>query len=59
MSDSMILLAGGEQYISGDAALKILSVATLFAIYASLFTNCVLIVNRQEKYCLNATVILR
>ena len=33
------------------------SVATLFAIYASLFTNCVLIVNRQEKYCLNATVI--
>lgn len=57
MSDSMILLAGGEQYISGDAALKILSVATLFAIYASLFTNCVLIVNRQEKYCLNATVI--
>lgn len=57
MSDSMILLAGGEQYISGDAALKILRVATLFAIYASLFTNCVLIVNRQEKYCLNATVI--
>lgn len=57
MSDSMILLAGGEQYISGDAALKILSVATLFAIYASLFTNCVLIVNGQEKYCLEATVI--
>lgn len=57
MSDSMILLAGGEQYISGDAALKILSIATLFAIYASLFTNCVLIVNRQEKYCLKATVV--
>lgn len=57
MSDSMILLAGGEQYISGEAALKILSVATLFAIYASLFTNCVLIVNGQEKYCLEATVV--
>lgn len=57
MSDSMILFAGGEQYISGDAALKILSVATLFAIYASLFTNCVLIVNRQEKYCLEATIV--
>ena len=41
MSDSMILIAGGEQYISGDTSLKILSVATLFAIYASLFTNCV------------------
>ena len=32
-------------------------VATLFAIYASLFTNCVLIVNRQEKLCLKATVV--
>lgn len=57
MSDSMILLAGGEQYISGNISLKILSVATLFAIYASLFTNCVLIVNRQEKFCLKATII--
>ena len=57
MSDSMILLAGGKQYISGNAPLKILSIATLFAIYASLFTNCVLIVNRQEKFCLKATTI--
>lgn len=57
MSDSMILIAGGEQYIAGDAALKVLSIATLFAIYASLFTNCVLIVNRQEKLCLEATVV--
>lgn len=57
MSDSMILIAGGEQYIAGDAVLKVLSVATLFAIYASLFTNCVLIVNRQEKLCLKATVV--
>lgn len=57
MSDSMILIAGGEQYISGDTSLKILSAATLFAIYASLFTNCVLIVNRQEKFCLKATIV--
>lgn len=56
MSDSMILIAGGESYIAGNVALKILSVATLFAIYASLFTNCVLIVNRQEKKCLKATM---
>lgn len=56
MSDSIILLAGGNQYINGNMALKILSIATLFAIYASLFTNCVLIVNRKEKKCLQATV---
>lgn len=55
MSDTMIRIAGGQQYMAGDAALKILSAATLFAIYASLFTNCVLIVNGQEKKCLCAT----
>lgn len=57
LSDSMITIAGGEQYISGGLVLKILSIATLFAIYASLFTNCVLIVNMQEKFCLKATII--
>lgn len=56
MSDSIILLAGGNQYISGNIVLKILSVSTLFAIYASLFTNCVLIVNQKEKKCLQATI---
>lgn len=56
MSDTIILVAGGETYISGQVSLKILSIATFFAIYASLFSNCVLIVNRQEKKCLLATV---
>lgn len=55
MSDTMIRIAGGQQYVAGDAALKILSIAALVAIYASLFTNCVLIVNGQEKKCLCAT----
>ena len=57
MSDTMILIAGGMQYLSGGYALKILSVATLFAIYASIFTNCILIVNKQEDKCLKSTII--
>lgn len=56
MSDSIITIAGGKQYISGNTALKILSIATLFAIYASIFTNCVLIANRQEDKCLKSTI---
>lgn len=56
MSDSIIYIAGGKQYLSGTNSLKILSLATLFAIYASLFSNCVLIVNRREKYCLISTI---
>lgn len=56
MSETMILIAGGAQYVDGDTALKVLSIATLFAIYASIFTNCVLIVNRQEDKCLKSTI---
>lgn len=56
MSDTIIMVAGGSQYISGSNSLKILSVATLFAVYASIFTNCVLVVNRQEDKCLRATI---
>lgn len=57
MSDSMILIAGGKQYITGSTSLQILSFATLFAIYASLFTHCVLIVNGQERFCLSSTIV--
>ena len=57
MSDSIIYVAGGEQYLSGSIALKILSFATIFGIYGSLFSNCVLIVNRQEDKCLKSTTV--
>ena len=57
MSREIIYIAGGAQYLDGTLSLQILSVATIFAIYASLFTNCVLIVSRQEKKCLQATII--
>ena len=57
MSETMILIAGGAQYVTGDRALKVLSIATLFAIYASIFTNCVLIVNQQEDKCLKSTIV--
>ena len=55
MSRQIIYIAGGEQYLDGTLSLQILSLATIFAIYSSLFTNCVLVVNRQEKICLQAT----
>lgn len=57
MSDTIIQIAGGDQYLAGDSSLKILSLAMLFAIYASLFTNCVLIVHQQESKCLISTFI--
>lgn len=57
MSDSIIYVAGGKQYLSGSTALKILSFATIFGIYGSLFSNCVLIVARQEEKCLKSTTV--
>ena len=56
MSKTMILIAGGAQYVEGNISLKVLSIATLFAIYASIFTNCVLIVSQQEDKCLKSTI---
>ena len=57
MSETIIEIAGGKQYVSGANALTILSIALFFAIIASLFTNCVLIVNKQEDKCLKSTTI--
>lgn len=57
MSKQIIMLIGGKRYIIGNSSLKILSIAILFAIYASIFSNCILIVNRQEKKCLVSTII--
>lgn len=56
-SDSMIYIAGGKEYISGSESFKILMIALIFALLASVFTNCILIINRLEKYCLISTII--
>lgn len=57
MGDTIIKVVGGDEYISGSGALRILSVALVFAIFSSMYTNCVLIVNNKEKICLYATVV--
>lgn len=56
MADSIILIAGGDEYILGVNVLKILCVALIFALISSIFTNCILIINRLERKCLIATV---
>lgn len=57
MSNTIIQIAGGEEYVSGNYALDILSIALIFAILASFFTNCVLIIYSQEKKCLQSTIV--
>lgn len=56
VSKEIILLVGGSQYVEGALSLQILSAAIVFAILSSYCTNCILLVNNQEKKCLIATV---
>ena len=56
MSKSIIEIAGGDQYQTGSSALKILSIAMIPAIYASITTNCILVAAGKEKCCLKATM---
>lgn len=56
LGKSMIIVAGGTAYISGTSALQVLSISLIFALYSSVHTNCILITNRKEKYCLISTV---
>lgn len=56
LSEPIIMLVGGSQYLSGDESLKILSFSLIFALIASVFSNCILIINRLEKRCLVGTV---
>lgn len=56
LSKNVILFISGEDYIGGTTALKILSVGLLFAVFANLFCNGILIVKKQERYVLRATI---
>lgn len=56
LSKDLIMVAGGSEYISGDTSLKILALSLIFALMASVFTNCILLINRLEKRCLVATL---
>ena len=57
ISDSVILLVGGQEYISGDLAMKVLSVSVIFAMVGSFMMNCVLIANRKDTKCFTSTLI--
>ena len=56
MSNNIIYIVGGEQYIMGTTSLKILSIALAFAVMSSFFTNAVLLPNKLESKFLISTV---
>lgn len=57
LSDNIILLFSGSEYLPAASSLRILSVSLLFATIACFYVNVIMIPNRMEKYVLRATVI--
>lgn len=55
VSDDIILILSGQDYISASITLKILSIALLFAIYGGLINNCINIPLGNEKVIVKAT----
>lgn len=55
LSKSIIIVVGGNEYLEGVYTLQILSVSLIFALLASITSNCILILNRKEKRCLVGT----
>jgi len=56
ISKWVVYLVGGTEYMEGVNSLRILTCSLIFALIASVFTNCILIVNRLEKRCLISTI---
>lgn len=54
---NIIFIVGGEDYISGEYSLRILSLSFVFAVGACLFCHSVLIPNKKESIYLIATCI--
>lgn len=57
MSDSIILLIGGEEYLTGESSLRLLSISLIFALLSSVYVNGMLIISRQEKLTLLGTIL--
>ena len=57
ISQDVVLIIGGSKYIQSTSSLQILCVAILFAIFSSVFNECVLLPYKREKYSLLSSII--
>ena len=53
----IVMLISGERYIQASPTLAILSIAIIFAVFANIFANGVLICLGKERYVMKATII--
>lgn len=57
LSKDIILILSGQSYLPATSSLKLLTLALGFSVLANFFVNAILIINNEEKYALNITLI--
>ncbi len=57
LSEDIVLLISGQDYIDASQPLKILSIAIAFSLYSHMYTQCVLVPIKEEKIVFRATLI--
>lgn len=57
ISEDVVLLISGQEYLQAAIPLKILTIAVVCSLYAYMFVQCILIPLREEKIVFQATVI--
>lgn len=57
LSEEMLSIIGGKDYIQGDLPLKILSITLAFAVLGCYYANCFLVVRRKDSVFFKATVV--
>lgn len=57
LGNNIIILLFGSEYSEAGTSIKILAIGLIFAVFANIFCNGILIVKKREKYVLKATMI--
>lgn len=57
LAQPIVLIISGKAYIQAASSLSIIAVGIIGAIYGGIFTNCINIPMKREKYNLEATVL--
>ena len=57
LSENIVMIIGGQEFISGSISLKILCIAMFFAVIGCFYSQSILIPNRKEKYFFFATIV--
>ena len=57
LSENLMIIMGGRDYAEGAVALRILSIALIFAVFAFLLSRCILLPFKEDRTYMMATII--